>query len=240
MAPRRAQALGRVEAAVARVSQVFGGGVVHLDQDQIEGRLRRLRGTRDPSRLKGLPRRVSEPEPADQDLKLASRVHLEGDARERALGDRDGGRGPCVSIPLRGSQRRKATFVGVLRGCCASAAASSANQHLSEAPAVTITAPPDGSSVAQGAAVTLTDTATDAEDGDLSGNLTWTSSNDGVLGTGASITLSSHRQAHHHGVGERRCGRRWLGPDPVEDREGPLSRSLASLEIVARLRKWWS
>jgi hypothetical protein len=58
------------------------------------------------------------------------------------------------------------------------------------APIATITAPPDGSSVAQGDPVALTGTATDAEDGDLSANLTWVSDRDGVLGTGASVMRS--------------------------------------------------
>jgi hypothetical protein len=58
------------------------------------------------------------------------------------------------------------------------------------APVVTITAPPDGSRVAQGDPVTLTGTATDAEDGDLSASLAWVSDRDGALGTGASVTRS--------------------------------------------------
>jgi hypothetical protein len=61
---------------------------------------------------------------------------------------------------------------------------------VNAAPIATITAPPDGSSVAQGDAVTLTGTATDAEDGDLSASLAWVSDRDGALGTGASVTHS--------------------------------------------------
>jgi hypothetical protein len=58
------------------------------------------------------------------------------------------------------------------------------------APTAVITAPLDGTSVAQGAAVTLTGTATDPGEGDLSASLSWTSDRDGALGTGASITRS--------------------------------------------------
>jgi hypothetical protein len=58
------------------------------------------------------------------------------------------------------------------------------------APGVAITAPPDGTSVNQGDAVTFAGTATDAEDGDLSASLAWVSDRDGALGTGASITRS--------------------------------------------------
>ncbi|UCE87084.1 MAG: hypothetical protein JSU66_04950 [Deltaproteobacteria bacterium] len=57
-------------------------------------------------------------------------------------------------------------------------------------PVVTITAPPAGSVITEGDAVTLTGTATDVEDGDLSANLIWNSSLDGALGDGASLTLS--------------------------------------------------
>ena len=58
------------------------------------------------------------------------------------------------------------------------------------APIATITAPPDGSSVAQGDPVTLTGAATDVEDGDLSASLAWVSDRDGALGMGASVTRS--------------------------------------------------
>lgn len=56
-----------------------------------------------------------------------------------------------------------------------------------QAPVVTITSPMDGA-VIQGGAVTLIATATDAEDGNLASGITWSSSLDGDLGTGASIT----------------------------------------------------
>ena len=65
------------------------------------------------------------------------------------------------------------------------------------APEVTITAPPDGSIVAEGDPVTLTGTATDPEDGDLAADLTWRSNKNGVLGTGASITFSSLSKGKH-------------------------------------------
>ena len=55
-------------------------------------------------------------------------------------------------------------------------------------PVVTITSPADGAAFGAGATVTLTASAPDREDGDLSGQLVWTSSSDGVLGRGASFT----------------------------------------------------
>jgi len=58
------------------------------------------------------------------------------------------------------------------------------------APTVTITAPAAGSSFQQNTPVTFTGTATDAEQGDLSANLVWTSNTQGSIGTGGSFTTS--------------------------------------------------
>jgi hypothetical protein len=56
------------------------------------------------------------------------------------------------------------------------------------APTVAITGPPDGTTVNEGTAVTLTGTASDPEQGDLSASLVWSSDVDGALGTGASVS----------------------------------------------------
>ncbi len=56
-------------------------------------------------------------------------------------------------------------------------------------PTVTIRAPANGSTVTQGAPITFT--ATDTEDGDLTASLTWTSSLDGVIGSGGSFSTST-------------------------------------------------
>ena len=58
-------------------------------------------------------------------------------------------------------------------------------------PTVAITAPPDGSTYTEGDSVTFTGTADDVEDGNLSASIEWSSSIDGALGTGASITTSN-------------------------------------------------
>ncbi len=55
-------------------------------------------------------------------------------------------------------------------------------------PVVTITAPPDGSSFAEGTSIAFSGTATDAEDGTLTGSLSWTSSLDGAIGSGGSFS----------------------------------------------------
>ncbi len=59
------------------------------------------------------------------------------------------------------------------------------------APTVTITAPANGTSVASGASVSFSGTATDPEDGTISGSLTWTSSINGNIGSGASFSTST-------------------------------------------------
>ncbi|TQV74588.1 PKD domain-containing protein [Aliikangiella marina] len=65
------------------------------------------------------------------------------------------------------------------------------------APEITITAPTDINSVESDTAVTFAATATDEEDGDLSGSIQWSSNIDGVIGTGASInstlTVGNHQ-----------------------------------------------
>ncbi|MBJ6765490.1 PKD domain-containing protein [Myxococcaceae bacterium JPH2] len=59
------------------------------------------------------------------------------------------------------------------------------------APTVSITAPPDGTTVFAGTSITFTGKAIDAEDGTLPGAaLTWLSNLNGVLGTGNSLTVS--------------------------------------------------
>jgi len=56
------------------------------------------------------------------------------------------------------------------------------------APAASITSPANGATYDSGASIPFTGSATDAEDGDLSGSLGWTSSLDGPIGTGASFS----------------------------------------------------
>ncbi|MDQ8205563.1 PQQ-dependent sugar dehydrogenase [Pelagicoccus sp. SDUM812003] len=58
-------------------------------------------------------------------------------------------------------------------------------------PVVVISNPATGSTFLRGAAVAFSGTAQDIEDGNLSSTLQWTSSVDGLLGTGASLSVSS-------------------------------------------------
>lgn len=73
-----------------------------------------------------------------------------------------------------------------------------ASANANQAPSAAISAPANNTSVAQGASVTFSGSASDAEDGSLSGSsLAWTSSLDGKIGTGASVTTSSLRAGTH-------------------------------------------
>jgi uncharacterized protein YjiK len=64
-------------------------------------------------------------------------------------------------------------------------------------PTVSITAPSDGGMFVEGESVSFAGTASDAEDGDLTADLAWTSSLDGPIGTGGAfsagaLTLGTH------------------------------------------------
>jgi len=60
-----------------------------------------------------------------------------------------------------------------------------------QAPTVTIAAPADGTSSPPGQALTFAGSASDPEEGNLTANLQWTSTIDGVLGSGGSFTTST-------------------------------------------------
>jgi hypothetical protein len=57
-------------------------------------------------------------------------------------------------------------------------------------PTVTITSPADGTSVVDGTSITFNGTANDVEDGNISANISWSSSLDGGLGSGASVSAT--------------------------------------------------
>ena len=65
------------------------------------------------------------------------------------------------------------------------------------APAVTIARPAPGTVSSPGAAVTLAGAASDAESGDLSGRIQWSSDRDGVLGSGATLTVTTLSPGPH-------------------------------------------
>ncbi len=64
-------------------------------------------------------------------------------------------------------------------------------------PVVSITGPADGSSSADGDNVNFTGTANDPADGDISSNLSWSSSLDGAIGSGASVNTTGLSVGSH-------------------------------------------
>jgi thermitase len=68
---------------------------------------------------------------------------------------------------------------------------------VNQAPVVTIMSPADDASFPVGTSVTFTGSAVDAEDGELTGSLTWTSSLDGPIGTGGSFSTSTLSKGTH-------------------------------------------
>jgi hypothetical protein len=69
-------------------------------------------------------------------------------------------------------------------------AAEAAAGEANEPPVVEITSPADGASFGSGETIAFVGTANDAEEGDLSAGLVWTSSLDGKIGTGGSFSSS--------------------------------------------------
>ena len=65
------------------------------------------------------------------------------------------------------------------------------------APTASISAPSNGSNFTVGTSVTFSGSANDAEDGNISGSLSWTSSLDGSIGSGASFNTSSLSVGSH-------------------------------------------
>ncbi|MEM9595141.1 MAG: trypsin-like peptidase domain-containing protein [Acidobacteriota bacterium] len=68
---------------------------------------------------------------------------------------------------------------------------------LDNGPLVAINSPSGGSSVTAGDSVSFAGTATDAEDGNLAASLSWSSSLDGAIGSGASFSTSSLSVGNH-------------------------------------------
>ncbi len=62
--------------------------------------------------------------------------------------------------------------------------------NTNSAPSVSITSHSNGDMIDSGTTITLVASASDAEDGDISSNVDWSSDVDGFLGTGASFMVS--------------------------------------------------
>src|SRR5256886_4867478 len=87
-------------------------------------------------------------------------------------------------------------------------------------PLLTITAPSAGQTFASSAATTLTASASDLEDGDLSAAIQWTSDRDGALGTGGSVSHMLSEGTHQLTA-------------TVTDRGGLTATATVTVEVVA-------
>ena len=104
--------------------------------------------------------------------------------------DLDGALGTGASVTTSALSVGTHTITGSVTDSLGAAGSSTITLTVNGSPAVAITAPADGSSSTETTPVTFTGTASD-EDGDLAASLAWTSSLDGALGTGASVTTSA-------------------------------------------------
>ena len=136
----------------------------------------------------------------DTPVRLAALVSDDNDrdigARLSWTSSRDGalGTGPSVTVMLSpGAHTIAATAVD-------SGGRSGSAQvviRVSIKPTVTIAAPTNGASALPGSLVSLSGTAHDDDDGDLSARIAWSSDLDGPLGTGAVIRLGTLRLGRH-------------------------------------------
>lgn len=101
-----------------------------------------------------------------------------------------------VTAPNGGGKQDRVWSLRVGSVILANALTLSVNAPANATPSVTISSPANGSTFAAGASVTVTGSAADAEDGDLTGGLNWTSSLDGAIGSGSSATWSPSEGTH--------------------------------------------
>ena len=101
-----------------------------------------------------------------------------------------------VTAPNGGGKQDRVWSLQVGSVILANALTLSVNAPANATPSVTISSPASGSTFAAGASVTVTGSAADAEDGDLTSGLSWTSSLDGAIGSGGSATWSPSEGTH--------------------------------------------
>jgi len=75
--------------------------------------------------------------------------------------------------------------------------ADEAAGQVNDPPTVSITNPADGSTFDSGATILFEGTASDTEDGDLTASLSWTSSINGVIGSGGSFSSTTLSDGNH-------------------------------------------
>ena len=101
-----------------------------------------------------------------------------------------------VTAPNGGGKQDRVWSLQVGGVILANALTLSVNAPANAAPSVTISSLASGSTYLAGASVTVIGSAADAEDGDLTSGLSWTSSLDGAIGSGGSATWSPSEGTH--------------------------------------------
>ena len=101
------------------------------------------------------------------------------------------------------------------------------------APSVNITAPTNGSSFTTGTSVSFSGTASDTEDGDLTGSLSWSSSLDGAIGSGGSFSTSGLSEGSHTITASVTDSGSLSGSDAITVTITPPANNAPSVSITA-------
>ena len=109
----------------------------------------------------------------------------------------DGSLGSGASITKTNLSRGTHTITAVVTDSGGLQASAQITLTINAAPVVTISAPTNGAGFLQNTSVTFTGSASDVEDGNLSGSLVWTSSRDGQIGAGATFAISTLTVGSH-------------------------------------------
>jgi hypothetical protein len=170
----------------------------------------------------------------DFDGSLTSQIHWTSSR------DGDLGTGAARTVTLREGQHVLTASVVDSDGAMGSA---HINVEVTAAPPVVgITSPAVGTRVFIGTTLTFTGSALDAQDGNLSAGLRWTSDRDGLIGTGAAsasaaLTIGTHSitaavadSGNLVGAAARTCVVRALNQSPVLTIEAPATERNASPE----------
>jgi hypothetical protein len=109
----------------------------------------------------------------------------------------DGTLGSGASLAVGTLRSGTHTITATVRDSGGRTASATRTVVVNAPPTVAIAAPAAGGLVQHGDLVTFTGTAGDLEDGNLSSAIVWTSSRDGALGTGSTISLATLQAAVH-------------------------------------------
>src|SRR5207244_2266459 len=124
---------------------------------------------------------------------------IDGDlgATIRWTSDRDGALGTGTSISTKTLSLGPHTLTAAATNSGNLTGSAQIHLNVASGPQIVLLGPPDMTLAGVGDPVTFSAIAFDFEDGDISSRLTWTSSRDGLLGTGASLTTTTLSRGVH-------------------------------------------